>query len=284
MRAIRFMLLTLVLLQPKVGNATSYTIADFAVLRQRPSNADLRSANYSKTEWIVSDADGRLRIISRDKSFESADPLPFTYERDSDRAGNRHVVQVGDGWLVGFDVGEFGGGLWWFSEKGDHYLRIQPPESAPVHPNDIFRAANVRGFSRYREDLLVFMGLDHLSGRSGRIFRLVQDMGGWSLDLFSLLDGSPKAWAVSRERLLVLTGTGIWLVQSDGSSKNLHSLPLGSLYPNSMVLDTNGALHIGMRHYVLRLEEAGTTWRETWSVKSDCENATIKDLDCVCHP
>ena len=44
-----------------------------------------------------------------------------------DRFGDRHVLGVADGWLVGFNAGEFGGGLWWFSFDGKRSKRISSP-------------------------------------------------------------------------------------------------------------------------------------------------------------
>ena len=36
------------------------------------------------------------------------------------------MVSVPSGWLVGFDAGEFGGGLWWFSRDGREVAALFP--------------------------------------------------------------------------------------------------------------------------------------------------------------
>lgn len=265
------------------GSEPELSQAGFIELPQRPSQADLRCANHSRTEWAVSVSNGVLRITLRSKSdFE--DPLPFAYERGPDRQGYRHVVQVADGWLVGFDAGEFGGGLWWFSTRGERSVQLRPPANAPVHPDDIFQAENVRGFARHGHDLLIFMGLDHRSGRSGRVFRLVQQAGHWTLSIFAVLDASPAGWVVDHDRILVLTESGLWQAMTDGRSKKLHSLDVGSPYPNSMVLGREGALYIGMRRYVLRLKGSDSDWSETWFVQSGCVKAEIRNYECQCVP
>lgn len=34
------------------------------------------------------------------------------------------VLETSDGWLVGFDAGEFGGGLWWYRQDGKFDVQL----------------------------------------------------------------------------------------------------------------------------------------------------------------
>lgn len=255
----------------------------FASLSRRPSKTDFDCANYSKTEWVVLYSGGRLRASARTDTT-SVDPLPFSYERDPDRSGDRHVVQVSDGWLAGFDGGEFGGGLWWFGNAAKRPIRLRPPANAPVNSGDPFSAENVRGFARLADSLLVFMGLDHLTGRSGRVFAVRQAGGAWVLEPFVVLDASPAAWVIDGERVLVLTESGLWEALPGNRTKKLHDLDVGLQYPNSMAHGPDGTLYVGMRRYVLRLQPLGARWAETWFVQSNCARASIRDYDCQCIP
>jgi hypothetical protein len=205
----RYVFLALIiLLTSETNSEADLTQAGFVALSQPPSQADLRCGNYSKTEWSVSVSDGQLQVSEYTNS-NSMDKLPFDYDPSPDRLGRRNVMKLpDDGWLVGFDAGEFGGGLWWFSSNGERNLRLKPPNSTPIHPNDIFRAENVQGFAQQGGEILVFMGLDHLGVRSGRIFRIVQQSRQWTLSLLTVLDACPTAWVVNRNSLLVLPETG----------------------------------------------------------------------------
>src|SRR5262245_19555072 len=98
MLAFAFMLL-------EVGS--SLMPAGFVPLSKGPSATDFQCANYSKAEWSVTASDGGLQVSARAHTGEQQDPLPFGYGRHTDRSGRRHVTRVSDGWLVGFDAGEF---------------------------------------------------------------------------------------------------------------------------------------------------------------------------------
>jgi hypothetical protein len=233
--------------------------------------------------WQVSLADG-VTTAERLKSREHVDPIPFTYAKSEDRRGSRHVARVEDGWLVGFDAGEFGGGLWWFGGPDGHKSRrIRPSPKSPANPNDVFHAENVLGLPLVRGHRLVLMGLDHLTGRSGRVFRAVAGPTGWDLAPVAVLDAQPDVWLVDGSRLLFLTESGLWT--SNGfEARRMHALALGALGPTSMVRAADGAFYIGMRYYVLRLAERGDSWEEAWFVPASCQRMQLRDYECECLP
>ncbi|MBN1364839.1 MAG: hypothetical protein JW976_08545, partial [Syntrophaceae bacterium] len=118
------------LLQIGAGSNAGLTNAGFVALSERPSRADLQCANYSNNEWVVSSSDGQLNVFLR-TSFESVDPLPFSFEEGPNRFGDRHIVQVADGWLVGFDAGAPSAA--WCIFQGESPCRVrlsQPPVSS----------------------------------------------------------------------------------------------------------------------------------------------------------
>lgn len=255
----------------------------FVALEQRPSGEDLRCGNYSDKEWSVSLVGDELKVKGG-ASLLHADPLPFEVSRGKDRVGRRSTAKVEDGWLVGFDAGEFGGGLWWYSSDGRESVRVSPRSDSPANPDDIYRAENVRGLVPVGDKLLVLTGLDHLSGRSGRVFRAVQRDNRWELDPVGVLDASPAAWTLDGIRLLVLTGSGLWSVTMDAGVTQVHRSDIGGLYPNSLARGPDGALYVGMRRYVLRLDPAGDKWTETWLVSKECLRARIVGVECRCLP
>ncbi|HYI10314.1 MAG TPA: hypothetical protein VEK57_14740 [Thermoanaerobaculia bacterium] len=273
--------LVLALVQLSTAASASTAPRGFVELSGRPSEADFLCANYTRNGWVVASSGGEVQAeLAPSRSF--SDPLPFSYEPGENQIGERHVVKVKDGWLVGFDAGEFGGGLWWFSENGRRSTQVSPPKDAPVHPDDIYRAENVRGFARTADRILVLMGLDHLSARSGRVYNIVRAGNRWKLEPFAVLDGSPDAWLDEGDRVLIVTGGGLWEARGHSGARQLHALGIGSVYPGSLIKADDGALYVGMRRYVIRLEETNGSWTETWFVKADCVYVKVQYYDCVC--
>jgi hypothetical protein len=257
--------------------------AAWVMLSRPPSPSAGRCPDYSLLFWSVSLADGVAKA-ERLKSREHVDPIPFSYREGEDRQGSRHVARVQDGWLIGFDAGEFGGGLWWYSQDGRESRRIRPKPSLPTNPDDVFHAENILGLPLVGGERLVLMGLDHLSGRSGRVFRAVVTPEGWDLAPVAVLDAEPDVWLVDGSRLLFLTESGLWV--SDGSeARRVHPVDLGAFAPTSMVRSADGALYVGMRYYVLRLaEQHDGTWQESWFVPASCQKMQFRVYQCECLP
>ncbi len=245
-----------------------------------PSPSAGQCPAYSSWFWRVSLVEGVAKAELLE-GREQVDPIPFSYAEGEDRQGNRYAARVDDGWLVGFDNGEFGGGLWWFDDRGRQSRRISPDPSLAAHPDDIFHAENVLGLPLVRGQRLVLMGLDHLTGRSGRVFRAVAGPAGWNLVPVAVLDAQPDVWLVDGSRLLFLTESGLWV--SDGfQAERIHAVDFGAFAPTSMVRAADGALYVGMRYYVLRLAEHGAGWEEAWFVPASCQKMRYRAYKCEC--
>jgi len=251
-------------------------------LPQAPSEDQLRCAWQRTDFWSISLAEGALVVEPR-PSGVVRDPLPFSPGTGPDRVGHRHALEVRDGFLVGFDAGEFGGGLWWFSPNGTRSTRVSLPESTPVRKDDPFRAENVRGFVSFEGEILVFMGLDHLLGRSGHVFRLLRTAGEWSLVPIAAFDASPAAWVVEDNQVFVVTQGGLWTIRESWQVEHVHSVDLGGLVPASLVRDAEGVLYMGLRHYLLSLRPEQDYWTERWYAPRECVRFRVEN-DCECVP
>ena len=242
-------------------------------------------ANYSDSWYLRSSESGHLELLSApDRRVE--DPIPFTIAPAEDRRGARHVLQANAGWLVGFDAGEFGGGLWWYRSAGAEGARIRPPTDAPVHPSDYYKADNVRGFGRVGGELVVLVGLDHLEGRSGRVFEVKATGEDVVLAPRAVLDGSPQAWVADGSSLLVLTDTSLYLLSGPTTTTVVHTFTgdLGGLYPTSMMRTDDGQIYIGLRRYLIRLTPlADRGYMEQWWVPRSCFHFRVtNDYKCEC--
>jgi hypothetical protein len=134
-----------------------------------PDGDAIRCASYSILEWQVSlSPDGKLLISGRPRSLIHAESLrtklPRGFKRDKEMIGNEALLKITHGWLVGFDAGEFGGGLWFVDSVGQSHK---------------LTGENVHGLMSTPQGTLVFVGLSHLGLDTGKVL-LVDDSSGSS--------------------------------------------------------------------------------------------------------
>ena len=238
-------------------------------------DAAVQCGSFSKRAWATG-FDGDRITINRASPYgrddNEAAALPFQIiaaEGETGLLGDSHTVQVEDGWLVGFDAGEFGGALWWFSEDGKMRKKLVDE--------------NVVGFTTASGQIQLVMGLAHLSFDDGKILRVKRDDGNWKTELLADLGAAPRTFVVeSPASLLVLTTKDLVRVNLTGAFEPLLQTRYQSLYPNSMTLGSDGSIHIGMRHFITRLTRTATGYKENWYVPKDCQRFELHDRDCVC--
>ena len=239
-----------------------------------PDSAALQCANYSRREWRVT-LDGHGVKIDLDTLGNHQEPLPSNIHSKSvavGTKGTRHIAQVDDGSLISLDVGEFGGGLWWFSSDGQSSRKLSDE--------------NVLGFAETASGILAIGGLAHIGSDYGHVLLVGAGAGGnRRIETLSTLNAAPMAFVIeSPDSILVLTTRELVRVRGDGTQQHLLPVNYGLLYPNSMTLGLAGILHVGMRHFVTRLTPMGDRYKEEWFVPVGCLRFSIKDYDCVCQP
>jgi len=178
--------------------------------------------------------------------------------RVPDRWGPPRVIRHGrSGWLVGFNHGEWGGALRWYSDSGS--LKSELIDDNAV---DLLPVPN--GF-------IAFTGLAHLGSDDGRATEII-DTGtlfriGRSVDLGS----EPRAVVLERDgAVLVVTTVGISRISPSFQVTRLLSTSWGMFYPVSLVQD--GAIaYVGMRGIVAEVDLAADTPKETWLLPVEFE-------------
>lgn len=232
-----------------------------AVAPPEPGSEAWFAANHDGREWVVSLRDGhpraKLRGEARGGSVQQSVPLPFEIEPGPARdglAGRRLSTRVADGWLVAFNAGEFGAGLWWFSPEGKDRYKIAE--------------AWVIGFYSTKAGMLALEGLAHGGHSTGRILRLARDRGGrWRSEDLIDLKHAPQAAALGDDGSLLIATTRrlLRVVPSDRTIEVIHDDAFwGGLYPNSLVVTPGGAIYLGMRRGVARVEKKGGEYRVVW--------------------
>jgi hypothetical protein len=229
-------------------------------------------AASSPVEWTVLNRNGGVQSVP---GLEVSDRMPFFLWPHF--AGAAHVQAVQDGYLIGFDAGEFGGAAWWFSRYGRSRtkLTVPPPTGADYYPE------NVHGFVPFGRDYLAFQGLAHMGIDEGRVIRVARtSTGGWAAMLFATLPDSPyAALAETENSWLFVSSSGIWRIDAEARISAVWRPEEGSLsYPSSMERGPNGEVYVGMRHFIARLTPAAANpYQVDLLVPPTCD-----DTSCEC--
>lgn len=237
-----------------------------------PESDAIFCGNYSNRRWKVALDGENLQITPEDRSQARQDPWPPGIVLEANSFGDRHVIAVSDGWLIGFDAGEFGSGLWWLSSDGSRDKSLS--------------YENVNGFARTSQGVLAFVGLSHMGFSSGQVLRIA-DSGAEDrkVEVLADLGAAPDTFVVeSPDTVLVLTTTGLVRVTSSGEVQPLFKTNYSRLYPKSMTLSQSGVITVGMQLFVTRLTPRGNTYREQWFVPKYCARFVIRDVECECIP
>lgn len=79
-------------------------------------------------EWVVTPGKTGPQVSNSKGNQEIQNPpIPFEIKPGSPKeglAGRRIIKKVNDGWIIGFNAGEFGAGLWWFSPEGKKRYKV----------------------------------------------------------------------------------------------------------------------------------------------------------------
>lgn len=93
-----------------------------------PKNRDtLISYNWSKTWWKVSLIKGEVFASVMNINYDEDLPFktaPTQTEKFFNIKGDKNVLKVDDGYLVGTNYGEWGGDFSWYSKNGNQHKKI----------------------------------------------------------------------------------------------------------------------------------------------------------------
>lgn len=169
----------------------------------------------------------------------------------------RDWIGVEGGFLVGYNSGEWGGGVLWYDSRGK--LR-----------QSITRENAVR-IVETPHGILAFTGLAHLTVDEGHVLRLARVGGSWRARRLDL-PGSPRAIRIDSDgSILVVTTEHLVRVVGGSRVERLHAGRWRGLYPTSIERHADGTLYIGMRSVVVRLRPTSTGYAEDWLAPYDAK-------------
>ena len=202
----------------------------------------LFAANYSTYEWRVFVQDGEPQAQLKSEMPAVRPRRPDFTPRADGLGLAPNVIEVADGWLVGFNQGEFGAALYWFSRDGENRYKVSAHQVVGFFP-------------RADGSVDAPEGLAHLGLSRGTLIRVVrlEADGRWQAETLQALPGAPYAGVRCRDgSLLLVLASALVRIDVDGRSTTLlGDVPWSGLYPNSCVLSPDERqLFVGMRQFV----------------------------------
>jgi hypothetical protein len=242
-----------------------------------------RCFNFSRNNWqVTNDGNGIeiSRLIRQKGGAQSLPSLPPFLKHEAGMPGHtvgfglQSATHFGNGWLLAFDAGEFGGGLWLTNDDGSETKQILSDNVHAVVPID--------------GGVLVLSGLAHMGMDFGnaRIFSNPNGLSIWLRQAVHL-DGEPRAFVKESDgSVLFVTTHGLHRITTSGSLQNLVELPEWTRfqYANSMAIASDGDIFIGMRMFVLRLSAISDGYSQEWLLPTECRHFYLKQSDCDCKP
>jgi hypothetical protein len=233
----------------------------------------MHCANFARQQQVsLSDA-GTLQIVQLPQRASPIPPpeLPAGAKRQHGMFGYESILKVQNGWMLGFDGGEFGGGLWFVDANGTATQLYQE---------------NVRGFVETSRGVMVFVGVAHMTIDRGEVLIARNPVtADTKLEMLAPLDSAPETFTqISPDAALLVTTHGISRITSSGDHQSLTHSKFAILYPNSIVVTPDATIYVGMRLFVIRLVPTSKSdeYTEQWLVPEDCEQFHMEGYTCSC--
>jgi hypothetical protein len=226
-------------------------------------------ATFSYCNWRVTRSKGAVSAISNWDIEREVVELPFqpsfvpkwgvaacetdegTELAEPPQQAVRAFVATDGGFLVGYNSGEWGGGLYSYAKSGELLQEIL--------------VDNVIRIVKLRDGYLVFTGIAHLFTDRGEVVFVKRDRDGWRIAHRLDLTGKPRAFLDESERsMLVATDDRIVRVTNGRRVEVLYGNRHRFWEPHSIVKDRNGTLYLGARYIVVRLRPRAVDYVETW--------------------
>jgi hypothetical protein len=173
----------------------------------------------------------------------------------------RWVAPVIDGWLIGFDGGEYGGSLWWYPKV--------PAPGVKLAAENVHAIVILPG----RAGAVVFVGLSHMGTDHGQVRRVGRRDSDrrWSVEDRHALRGAPGPILELPEGILVATTMSVELVSLQGVPTLLNDVsPLRFMSPVSLAVGPAGEIAVGMQHLLVVFRPNASGYAPRWYAPVPC--------------
>jgi hypothetical protein len=199
------------------------------------------AANYSPIDWQIKRDGNIIRANQTSNPIAQSSPRPNFVPKAGRFAGGFAVQKVDDGWLVGFNDGEFGAALYWFSGNGQMKYKISDDQ--------------VVDFIAMPHGIIAIQGLAHLSMSQGSLIRIARDSDRkrWRSTTVQKLTEAPEAFVrlTDGTLIIILSDSLVSLSPQNKLTTLIKCADWGGLYANSAVLSPDESkVYVGMRQFV----------------------------------
>lgn len=176
-------------------------------------------------------------------------PTPKSYSKTEEFSGKKSFIKVKNGYLVAFWRGEFGASLFWFSNEGSTYYKVN--------------GASAVQFIKRGNEVYAINGLAHLNMSSGSILKISFENKKWVASDYLELPFAPYAISLdsNNDFIIVTSNNLIKITRKKGIETLLKTDFWQGLYPTSSVIEGD-YIYIGMRKgvYKFNLRTKASEW------------------------
>ena len=223
-----------------------------------PTGDRIYPANNSQDNWIFSKSGENWVIVRNNFKREKGDSFPFSPsfidKNLKEITGNRFVKKTLDGYLVGLNKGEFGGGLYFIKTQGlDHY--------------EMANYLNIHNIFEYQSKYFAIEGVAHLGAQRGQILEIYKEDTVWKYKSLTRLIEAPALITDYNKEKIIITSQYILKFAKDFKISEILKSPFywGMLYPSSILIDKND-LYLAMRQGVLKIKTFENTPEYEWYI------------------
>lgn len=235
----------------------SYNLKDFEI-DSLPTIKNQWKSHNSKQHWSISKTNDSIKISNYDFNYFKGDKLPFN-NREIAKKFNfqstiRSIKKVENGFIIGLNGGEFGGGLWFLSKDGESAYEIAPYK-------------RIRQIFEFNNKTYVLEGLAHMGGNYGSLLEIKKEQK-WKIHKTFNLPDAPNFAIFKNDLVLIITSEHIMTFNEFDRLIKTVKAPFywGSFYPSSAITDKND-IFIAMRKGILKISSFEYNPEYTWFVK-----------------
>ncbi|HBJ86653.1 MAG TPA: hypothetical protein DDZ88_22910 [Verrucomicrobiales bacterium] len=210
-------------------------------------SAFMQRANFSQVEWTVERQEKTVRAVLSSGNNETPETDRPSFSMEIPLGSDPSIVptqvlKVNDGWLAGYNQGEFGAALWWYATDGKQRYKISDHQ--------------VNQFIVHKERIFAVEGLAHMGTDEGSLIEIRHNGNQWAAATFVDLPGCGQTITVLNDDRFCIATMGMLLTVSLDKKMEI-LIPQGAwMYfclPHSIALDANSEIiYIGMRQFVVR--------------------------------
>jgi len=211
-----------------------------------PDKEEVRKLNWSPNEYKVYLDQGEVKYQVFERHIPKTE-IPFKIKPSKENSRflgsktSRTILKLDNGWLIGFDRGEWGGALYWFDQNGENSYEITN--------------GNIKNIFKIENKIYVTEGLAHLGLNDGQILILSFENQKWSAKKYYNLEKVPYISELNKKNnLMIITSDKV--LEFSIKKKEIKCLYKGFwniLYPNSLVIK-DSSCYVGMRGGIFKIQ------------------------------